>query len=68
MRTVNDAINVNVESRGSWLPRFSVHHLRPVKCPDFGDTSIGHLLWNHEQQRVSFRIRRAYHHVYGTKG
>lgn len=67
-RTVDDAIGINIESCGNRLLRFSVHHLRPEESACFADTSIGHLLLNHERQRASFGIRRTYHHVYDTKG
>jgi len=48
MRTINSTVNVYVEGRGLWLPRFSVHHLSPEESTSFGDTSVRHLSQNHE--------------------
>ena len=53
-RTINDAVDINVESCSSWLPRFPVHHLRPEESASFVDAGICHLLWNHEGQCIQF--------------
>ena len=47
-RTINNAIDIYVEGRGPWLPRFSIHQFSPEESTSFGDASIRHLSQDHE--------------------
>ena len=67
MRTIDDTIEIDVQCRGRWLSRFSVHHLGPVENTGLSYSSICHLSQNHVLSQGANPNGRTYHHVYSTK-